>query len=138
MVEQLGWNLEYPEIQQKDPGFGDQISQPDLGTQNSEKLSQLKVTDSQKNDMYKRYLSTKPFVRFKADRARLVSARRHVIGSKFFISLISKYILEQVNGSIKKFKFLANTVPLKRVETGETFFARIFKFNIYRFLLGFP
>ena len=63
-------------------------------------------------------MSTKPFVRFKADRARLVSARRHVIGSKFLISLISKYTLEQVNGAIKKFKFLANTVPLKRVETG--------------------
>ena len=80
VVNQLHWKLEYPEIQQTAHGFGDQISQPDFGSQISNNLSQMEVSDSQKNNMLRRYEATKPFVRFKADRARLVSARRHVIG----------------------------------------------------------
>ena len=86
LIQELGWTLEYPEIQQSSPSFGDKESQAQVGTQNSRNLSQLSVNDlSQEssqspNSMFKRYLATKPFVMYKADRSRLVSARRHVIG----------------------------------------------------------
>ena len=84
LVNELGWQLQYPEVQQGAPGFGDRNSQAPLGTQSSNDLSQVSDTDNSQdlspNSMYQRYLCTKPFTRFQSDRARLVSARRHVIG----------------------------------------------------------
>lgn len=95
LVHGLGWNLEYPEIQQSAPVFGDKDSQAPVGSQNSKNLSQLSVNDSSQdssqsqNSMFKRYLATKPFDMYKADRSRLVSARRHVIGK---CSSVIKYL----------------------------------------------
>ena len=85
LIHDLGWVLEYPEIQQTAPGFGDKQSQAAVGTQTSKNLSQLSDTDfsqdsQSQNSMYKRYLATKPFPMFKADRSRLVTSRRGAIG----------------------------------------------------------
>ena len=79
-VNELGWQLEYPEVQQQAPAIGDQQSQVQLGTQDSTNFSESSLTESQQGSMFLRYLATKPFVRYQADRSRLVSARRHVIG----------------------------------------------------------
>ena len=63
-MKDLGWILEYPEIQQQDRKFGDQQTQAPSGTQDSKDLSQSQLSDSQNNSIYLRYLATKPFEMF--------------------------------------------------------------------------
>ena len=54
LVDNLGWKLEYPEVQQRQLRFGDNESQAILRTQSSRELSQDEIPESQQNSMLKR------------------------------------------------------------------------------------
>ena len=83
-VKDLGWKIEVPALQQKVPRMGDELSQALNQTLSSQELSQNSSTSQvSANEMFKRYLQTKPLSMQMADMSRFVSSRRHVIG-KFY------------------------------------------------------
>ena len=125
-VEDHGFIILTPSLQQNRVGFHDFDSQPsqvsvdsqqpvsnqsqpnqDSGRPNSQiRNSQPRSRSGSQSDKtpLQRYMETKPLSCAEANASRMVSSRRHPV--------------ENVNGSVKRFKFFANQVNLQHINSG--------------------
>ena len=125
-VEDRGFVIFTPSLQQNRVGFHDSDSQPSQVSVDSQQpvpnqsqsrrdsgISSSQVRDSQPRSRsgsqsdktpLQRYIETKPLSCAEANASRMVSSRRHVV--------------ENINASIKRFRFFANQVNLQHINSG--------------------